>query len=68
MAQKCSKVGVVLGLRFSLSPHNNGLQIPVGHFLCNFVAPLSHQVLEDVEKSCLSFVYYSYICATAQVS
>ena len=28
----------------SLSPHNNGLQIPVGHFLCNFVAPLSHQI------------------------
>ena len=28
----------------SLSPHNNGLQIPVGHFLCNFVAPLSHQM------------------------
>ena len=30
-------------VRISLSPHNNGLQIPVGHFLCSFVAPLSHQ-------------------------
>ena len=30
----------------SLFPHKNGLQIPVGHFLCNFIAPLSHQTLE----------------------
>ena len=30
-------------MRLSLSPHNNGLQIPVGLFLSHFIAPLSHR-------------------------
>ena len=53
----------------SFSPHNNGLQIPVGHFLCNFVAPLSHQQsLEMWSTMCLSIVNSSYICTIVQVS
>ena len=32
----------------SLSPLYNGLQIPVGHFLYNFVAPLSHRKISTV--------------------
>ena len=31
-------------VRISSSPQDNGLQVSVGHFSFNFVAPLSHQI------------------------
>ena len=42
-----NEMGKDTGNTLALSA-KNGLQIPVGHFLCNFVAPLSHRMHQEV--------------------
>ena len=43
MGERAYALFLFAAVRLSLSPHNNGLQIPVGLFLSHFIAPLSHR-------------------------